>query len=103
MTRLEHLLITLGEECNEVGQRLSKAARFGLTEVQPGQPLSNAARIMEEYADLVAVMEMLQAENPPIEHACVELKASFGCLKAAKKSKVERYLAYSRQCGLLDD
>lgn len=47
MKRHEHLLSILAEECCEVGQRVSKALRFGLDEVQPGQDLSNAERIKQ--------------------------------------------------------
>ena len=45
LTRQEYLLICLGEECDEVGQRVTKALRFGLSEVQHGQPLNNGDRI----------------------------------------------------------
>lgn len=36
MTQTEHLLVHLAAECCEVARRASKAAKFGLTEVQPG-------------------------------------------------------------------
>lgn len=55
MNRTEYLLCCLAEECTEVGQRVSKALRFGLREVQPMQPLNNAERIREEMRDLLAV------------------------------------------------
>ena len=55
MVRREHLLTCLAEECTEVGQRVTKALRFGLAEVQAGQTLTNRQRIAEEYRDLVAV------------------------------------------------
>lgn len=54
------LLTVLNEECHEVGQRICKAQRFGLREIQKGQPLTNEQRIIQEYADLVAVVEVLQ-------------------------------------------
>ncbi|MCA0003352.1 MULTISPECIES: hypothetical protein [unclassified Mesorhizobium] len=55
MNRHEHLVTILGEEGVEVSQRCSKALRFGLKEVQPGQQIDNAFRIYEEFLDLVAV------------------------------------------------
>jgi len=63
MTRSEHLLVILAEECNEVAQRVSKALRFGLEEIQPGQGKTNAERISDELDDLMAVLEMLCDEG----------------------------------------
>jgi hypothetical protein len=40
MTRDEHLMTIAMEECAEVAQRVSKAVRFGMEEIQPGQPLN---------------------------------------------------------------
>lgn len=53
------LLTILGEEGAEVIQRASKALRFGIEEVQPGQPYSNAERIGHELGDLIEVMDRL--------------------------------------------
>lgn len=89
MTRNEHLLVILAEECNEVAQRCTKALRFGLTEVQPGQEHTNAQRIRYELADLIGVVEMLYFRLDPK-------------LIGAKKDKVEKFLLYSKKCGLLD-
>ena len=63
MNKNEYLLTCLAEECAEVAQRVSKALRFGVTEVQQGQPLNNAERIMGEINDLIAVVEILQTEK----------------------------------------
>ena len=93
MNRNEHLLMILAEECAEVAQRVSKALRFGLDEVQPGQELTNEQRIWGEMNDLAGVGEML-----------IEARKSGGlCREAveAKKAKVEKFLAYSEQCGTL--
>lgn len=57
------LLTVLWEECCEVGQRASKALRFGILEVQPGQPLTNAERVSEELGDLMGVMDWLVAQE----------------------------------------
>lgn len=95
MNTKEHLLTILAEECLEVGQRATKALRFGLAEVQPDQALSNAERIIEEYDDLLGVMEML--------HDRGLLPASRPERIAAKKEKVTRFLAYSATCGTLSD
>jgi len=98
MNRTEHLLSILAEECAEVAQRASKAARFGLTEVQPGQPLTNAERILEEMFDVFAMFEML-TEEECLPDICDgdDARAAMD----AKKAKVEKFLAYSRECGTL--
>lgn len=99
MNRKEHLLTIAAEEALEVAHRISKAKRFGLAEVQPGQPLDNAQRIVDEWLDLQASMEMLMAEGLlPSPDAATSAQA-----KLAKCEKVERFLAYSRQCGTLTE
>ena len=99
MTRNEHLLVILAEECNEVAQRVTKALRFGLTEKEPGQEASNEHRICEELADLFTMVDMLEDSG-----ALTKLDGfSFYYEKTrGKREKVERYLAYSRECGTLD-
>ncbi len=97
MTRQEHLLTILSEECAEVAQRVSKALRFGLKEVEPGQKYTNAARISQELFDLRAVAEMLEkcGALESVRYSTV-LR-----LVEKKKAKVPKYLAYSSQCGTL--
>lgn len=95
MNRIEHLLTCLTEECEEVGQRVCKAQRFSLGEVQPGQPLSNAARIVEELKDLIAVAEMLRTSDaiPDFMPSLAEIDA--------KAAKVEKYMEVARANGAL--
>ena len=91
MNRTEHLLFTLAEECAKVAQRLSKAARFGMHEVQPGQLLTNRERILSELNDLWAVVEMLDLAT--VDRAAI----------AKKKDKVQMFMQYAEfQCGTLD-
>lgn len=91
MNKQQLLLTIVSEECSEVHQRCSKAARFGMSEIQKDQPYNNAERILHEFNDLVAAMEML-FEKPIdelVNNSMVE----------AKKSKVEKYLNYSVELG----
>ena len=97
MNRGEHLLTCLGEECNEVGQRVSKALRFGLNEVQPGQEATNAQRITAELKDLWAVaIACAQAGLIPFPQPSIaEVER--------KKEKIERFMAISREQGVLSE
>ncbi len=90
MTRQEHLLVILMEECAEVAQRASKALRFGLTEIQPGQALTNAQRIEYELGDLYTIHEMLKDEN---EDAFDMSSEKLDQYVDAKVAKVENFLA----------
>jgi hypothetical protein len=81
------------EECDETSQRISKALVFGMDETQPGATLTNRERIMAEFTDLVAVMEMIGLHPRSLDEGAIH----------AKKEKVEKYLAYSAECGTVDD
>ncbi len=54
------LLEVIAEECAEVIQRVTKALRFGLEEVQPGQPWTNDYRIGLEVGDLYETIRQAQ-------------------------------------------
>lgn len=54
------LLEILAEECAEVVQRATRALRFGVAEIQPGQILTNAQRIADEVGDVLEVVRRLQ-------------------------------------------
>ena len=99
MNRREHLLTILAEECAEVAQRVSKALRFGIDEVEPGQPSTNGARVTLEILDLLVVNEMLAETESlaPITENAVSRHAN------AKRGKIEKYLAYSKERGTLTE
>jgi hypothetical protein len=97
MTRTEHLLICLAEECAEIIQRVSKAIRFGLQEVQPGQLLTNAQRIVEEVHDFCGVLELLTEDGTFGKLSDQEIQIAI----EAKKKKLEKYMQCSRACGAL--
>ena len=94
MNRREHLLTIFGEECNEIAQRVSKALRFSLSEVQPGQELTNEQRVEQEFHDLIAVADMLICEG-------VKVTLPRPDVIAAKKAKVEKFLLLSAANGTL--
>ncbi len=107
MTKTEHLLFILSEECAEVAQRCSKAARFTLeerqshnniaTELTSESDYSNGQRIALELTQLIAVAEMLnEIDAFPDGYGHQHLIDS-------KKYKVEKFLEYSKKVGTLDD
>jgi hypothetical protein len=95
MRIFEHLLTTLGEECAEVAQRISKALRFGLAETQEGHKLNNVERIMEEYRDVQALMEMCNERGilPPPDFSRAEIEK--------KKRRVIESMGYAEAQGSL--
>ena len=94
MNEIEYLLVKVAEECNEVSQRCTKALCFGMDEKQPGQPFDNKERILQEFNDLVAVMEMLFGK--PVSGLVDQKQVD------AKKSKIIKYMIYSMECGTLE-
>lgn len=97
MNRAEHLLACLAEEADEVGQRVMKALRFGLREVQADQPLTNDDRICDELRDLIAVAQILHAEG-----VIGWFMPERGEIDQ-KRRKIERFMAISREQGVLVD
>jgi NTP pyrophosphatase (non-canonical NTP hydrolase) len=95
VTRTEHLLSCLAEECNEVAQRVSKALRFGLSEVQKGQDRTNAQRVVDEFIDLLSVMTVLHREGVLVMFHPSERDV------AEKLAKIERHMEISRDQGVL--
>lgn len=92
MTEEQILLVMLMEECDETSQRASKAIRFTLDEIQSGQPLTNAERIVYEFNDIVAIMEILHYKKlipQMIDHEAISIK----------KAKIEKWLKYSKEIG----
>ena len=94
-TEIDHLMLTLAEECAEVIQRVTKAQRWGLREIQPGQELNNEQRIRYELNDLYAVIDLLY------ERQGVELFRDNEQV-IAKKAKVLHFMDYARQIGELE-
>jgi hypothetical protein len=99
MDRREHLLTIFAEECGETAQRASKSLRFGDSEIQPGQSLSNGERLNLELIDLLAMHDMLVDEG-----ICPALPDgnALAHAKDRKCDKVEGFLRYSEECGMLD-
>ncbi|MDA4129254.1 MAG: hypothetical protein OK457_00640 [Thaumarchaeota archaeon] len=96
MTRDEHLLVKLMEECAEVAQRASKSLQFGSEEVQNGQFLNNKERLRTEVNDLLTVIKMLEEEGEFLESISpFRVKAAM----ALKRKKIQKYLDLSISLG----
>jgi hypothetical protein len=94
MTKNELLLTILAEECVETAQRATKSIRFGIDEIQKNQELNNSERLIYEFNDIYAVMEMLLEEgviSTIIDRDAIE----------KKKQKILKYMEYSRSLGIV--
>lgn len=97
MTKDEHFLMCLAEECAEVAQRITKALRFGLDETQEGHALNNRERITEELYDLTAVATLCERRGLILGVVPNERTIQ------TKRDKIERYLNISREQGTLTE
>ena len=61
--REREILDIIQEECAEIIHRAAKAKRFGLEEVQPGQPWPNKQRLSFEIGDLLGVLDLARMEG----------------------------------------
>ena len=94
MTRREHLLVCLAEECSEVIKEVTKILRFGLDDKQGEEYEPNSVRLDNELNDIMAVVEMLKKDG---------LDIWFSSEKAqAKWDKVEKYMKYAHEKGTLE-
>lgn len=97
MNRQQYLLTCVSEECNEVGHRASKQARFGDGQRQTPQHPANHERTWEEFLQLVAVMEMA---GFPVRNrlACDYADVAI----SRKKERVEETIKESAGYGLVN-
>lgn len=113
MTETEHLLTCMNEECVEIvkelaelQQRVSKALRFSLEEVQSGQTFNNgdtpgtftnADRIMAEYYDLQTIVEMLQEMGRLPKHSLMHQLGA----RETKRSKLAHWIRHAEKNGAM--
>lgn len=95
MTKIEHLLVCLSEECSEIQKNCSKALRFGLNDCKPRSKKTNEALIAEELSDLQAIVEMLKGEGLHLQ--------TYQHSIDKKQTKVLKYIEYARNKGLIEE
>jgi len=94
MNTENYLLACISEEAGEVVQAVGKGQRFGLMDVNEDTGDVNLERLILEVHDLLAVYEML----------CAEINISYEIDKSLldkKKLKVEKFMKYSKEKGIL--
>ena len=96
MTRIDHLLVILMEECADVQQAVSKTLRFGPYDGYPGTTRRNITDLGIELAQIQAVVEMLVAEGVLTEQMLPNSTVT------EKKRKVEEFLGHSKNLGRLE-
>lgn len=94
LTKEQLLLIQLGEEGAEVAQAVSKALRFGLEDDYKDGP-SNKQKLTQEAADFIATFNYL-ARLKILDDITYEMLV-------AKTNKIDRFLEYSKEKGILKD
>ena len=84
MTREEHILTIIAEECGEIAKCATKSLRFGLHNCGPGVPDTNARLMCLECADLQAVLEMLAELNSLFKFTAnsIDMPAAMAAKKA---------------------
>lgn len=90
MTRTEHLLVCLMEECAEVQKECAKALRFGLADTNPKTGVVNRDAISIEGCDIVAVYELLEESGAvPRGHSIADIER--------KKAAVLNWMEYAKE------
>lgn len=94
MNQEQHCLLKLSEECNEVGQIVSKIMQFGMDEKHPELDENNRERLFMELNDIHAMIQML---NEKFDLGYIPSQEAID----RKKEKVEHYLRYSQSLGMV--
>jgi NTP pyrophosphatase (non-canonical NTP hydrolase) len=83
--KLHEVMNILSEECAEVIQAVSKCHRFGLDNLKPGKPLTNAQHLEGEIGDVLAMVDLLKLKGVVTDAG----------LEAAKLAKIEKLKKWS--------
>jgi len=102
MNRHEYLMTQAVSECCELAHRLTKAQHFGMDQIQSAvgdkpeqnpERKTNRERIIDEYTDLVATMEMLDISLGVVNGRAMDIK----------QARVRKYMTFARELGTLKE
>jgi hypothetical protein len=98
LTKQEHLLVKLNEECVEISKEVSKGLLFGISDRFPVVTISPSVKekLIGELNDLMGVVHMLVEEGVLPENWQDRDK------QLAKRVKVLKYMKYARERGRLE-
>jgi len=88
MTKQDHLLTILIEECSEVQKVACKCLRFGQNDANPATKVTNWDELTHEINDLLAIIKLLNIEED-------------GNKQLRKSAKIGYWLEYSKEKGRL--
>lgn len=98
MNRVEYLLSCLIEELSEVQKEISKCLRFSLEHIpdEYGDGNTNLERLQYEWADVQAILIMLEREGIKIAELTLPIAAI-----ERKIKRTQHYMNISKQLGTL--
>ena len=95
MTKTEYLIVCLIEELSEMQQELSKCLRFTINDKHPSKQETNLEGVCREWSDVLAILEQLDDQGIVIESDDRQIDA--------KHAKLEKFMRYSEELGVLED
>ena len=99
LSKQQHYLLKLSEECVEVSHIIHKILLFGLNDVHPDTGVSNISALKKEVCDLMATLEVVEeCIWPEGEDFFLNFDAIL-----TKKEKMAKYFKYSQERGMTDD
>ncbi len=101
MTRAEHLLECVQEECAEVSKVLSKAKRFGLQNCYPDTGPTNRAKIRQELVDLLGAYQRCVDEGLLLALGLPQLPFPVVQAMQVKAEKIEANIHKAKELGTL--
>lgn len=93
-TYTQYILGKIAEEASELAQQANKASDYGMDEVQPGQSLNNAQRLLGEFFDLCHAMQKLE------QLGLIEVtEGAFDAHCKEREPRFQKFLQLSRSLG----
>lgn len=93
VSEIQHYLIKLMQECNELSHVVSKVLEFGVESCDPTTNIKNIDAIQKEFNDILGVAKVIDSLGLPmkVDDAAIQVKID----------KMTHYAAVSRKAGML--